>query len=81
MNPVVDPPLSGAGPSAWFGWPDIPQIEKLVTDCVRAIDQTKHKQLADEIQKVARPSGWPAPRTGGPDRASAHGPTASPASW
>jgi hypothetical protein len=31
MNPVVNPPLSGAGPDAWFGWPDIPQIEKLVT--------------------------------------------------
>ena len=38
---------------AWFGWPDIPQLEKLVTDWVRATDQTKRKQLADEVQKVA----------------------------
>jgi peptide/nickel transport system substrate-binding protein len=53
MNPVVNPPLSSAGPGAWFGWPDIPQIEKLVTGWVRATDQTKRTQLADEIQNVA----------------------------
>jgi peptide/nickel transport system substrate-binding protein len=33
--------------------PDIPQLDKLVTDWVRATDQTKRKQLADEAQKVA----------------------------
>src|SRR5262245_10816035 len=52
-NPAVHFGLSGAGPRAWFGWPDIPQIEKLVTDWVRATDETKRKQLADEVQKVA----------------------------
>jgi peptide/nickel transport system substrate-binding protein len=52
-NPAVHFGLSGAGPRAWFGWPDIPQLEKLVTDWVRATDQPKRKQLADEIQKVA----------------------------
>jgi ABC-type transport system substrate-binding protein len=52
-NPAVHFGLSGAGPRAWFGWPDIPQLEKLVTDWVRATDQTKRKQLADEVQKVA----------------------------
>ena len=38
---------------AWFGWPDIPELEKLVTDWVRATDETKRKQLADEIQRIA----------------------------
>jgi peptide/nickel transport system substrate-binding protein len=52
-NPAVHFGVSGAGPRAWFGWPDIPQIEKLVTDWVRAADETKRKQLADEVQKVA----------------------------
>jgi peptide/nickel transport system substrate-binding protein len=52
INPAVHFGVSGTGPSAWFGWPDMPQLEKLVTDWVRAIDQTKRKQLADEIQKV-----------------------------
>jgi peptide/nickel transport system substrate-binding protein len=45
--------LSGAGPRAWYGWPDIPQLEKLAADWVRETDQPKRKQLADEIQKVA----------------------------
>ena len=45
--------MSGAGPRAWFGWPDIPQLDKLVIDWVRTVDQTKRKELADEIQKVA----------------------------
>ena len=52
-NPAVHFGVSGAGPRAWFGWPDVPQLEKLVTDWVRATDQTKRLQLADEIQKVA----------------------------
>jgi len=53
MHPAVHFGISGAGPGAWFGWPDIPQLEKLITEWVRAADQGKRKQLADEIQKVA----------------------------
>jgi peptide/nickel transport system substrate-binding protein len=52
-NPAVHFALSGAGPRAWYGWPNIPQLEKLATDWVRETDQTKRKLLADEIQKVA----------------------------
>ena len=52
-NPAVHFALSGAGPNAWFGWPDIPELDKLVTEWVRATDQAKRKQLADQIQKVA----------------------------
>jgi peptide/nickel transport system substrate-binding protein len=53
MHPAVHFGVSGAGAGAWFGWPDIPQIEKAITDWVRATDQARRKQLADEIQKVA----------------------------
>jgi peptide/nickel transport system substrate-binding protein len=53
INPAVHFGLSGAGPQAWFGWPDIPQLDKLVTDWVRAKDQSNRKQLANEIQQVA----------------------------
>jgi peptide/nickel transport system substrate-binding protein len=52
-NPAVHFGISGAGPRAWFGWPDIPQLEKLIADWVRETDQTKRKHLADEVQKVA----------------------------
>ena len=53
MNPAVHFAISGAGPGAWFGWPDIPQLEKLTTRWVRASDQTKRKELAIDIQKIA----------------------------
>jgi peptide/nickel transport system substrate-binding protein len=56
-NPAVHFGLSGAGTRAWFGWPDIPLLEKLVTEWVRATDQAKRKQLADEVQKVALSEG------------------------
>ena len=53
MNPAVHFALSGAGAGAWFGWPDIPQLEKLISNWVRETDQTKRKQLAGDVQKVA----------------------------
>jgi peptide/nickel transport system substrate-binding protein len=53
MNPAVHFGVSGAGLDAWFGWPDIPQLEKLVTDWVRATDEAKQRRLADEVQRVA----------------------------
>jgi len=53
IDPSVHFGLSGAGPNAWFGWPNVPQLEKLTIDWVRTKDSAKRKQLADEIQKVA----------------------------
>ena len=53
INPAVHFGVSGAGPRARFGWPDIPQLEKLVADWVRATDEPKRARLADEIQRIA----------------------------
>ena len=53
LSPAVHFGVSGAGPAAWFGWPDVPQLDKLTTDWVRATDATKRKQIADEVQRVA----------------------------
>ena len=53
MHPAVHFGVSGAGPGAWFGWPEIPQLEKLITEFVRATEQPRRKQLAEEVQKVA----------------------------
>jgi peptide/nickel transport system substrate-binding protein len=53
INPAVHFGVSGAGPRAWFGWPDVPQLEKFVTDWVRTTDEPKRKWLADEVQRVA----------------------------
>jgi peptide/nickel transport system substrate-binding protein len=51
MNPALRP--AGRRPGAWFGWLDIPQLDTLTTDWVRAPDQARRKQLAAQIQKVA----------------------------
>jgi peptide/nickel transport system substrate-binding protein len=53
INPAVHFGASGAGADAWFGWPTVPQLEKLVSDWARATDETKRLQLGDEIQRVA----------------------------
>src|SRR5262249_53110819 len=53
INPAVHFGISGAGPNAWFGWPDVPQLEKLTLDWVRATDLRKRHQLAEQIQKIA----------------------------
>ena len=41
------------GQGAWFGWPDVPPLEKLIADWVRTTDPTRRKQFADEIQRLA----------------------------
>jgi peptide/nickel transport system substrate-binding protein len=53
INPAVHFGVSGAGPRGWFGWPEIPQLEKLVSDWVRATNEAKRQQLADEVQRIA----------------------------
>jgi ABC-type transport system substrate-binding protein len=53
VDPAVHFAVPGAGPAARFGWPQVPRLEKLTTDWVRATDQVKRKQVAEEIQKVA----------------------------
>ena len=53
ISPAVHFGLSAAGPGAWYGWHDIPQLEKRITDWLRATEQTKRKQIADDIQKIA----------------------------
>jgi peptide/nickel transport system substrate-binding protein len=53
VNPAVHFGVAGAGQRAYFGWPDIPQLERLVAEWVRASDQSQRKQLAEQVQKVA----------------------------
>jgi peptide/nickel transport system substrate-binding protein len=54
VNPAVHfGIISGAGQRTWYGWPDVPQLEKLVNDWVGATDPARRKKLAEEVQKVA----------------------------
>jgi peptide/nickel transport system substrate-binding protein len=53
INPAVHAGISGAGASAWFGWPENGRMEELKTQWVRATDRARQKQLAEEIQQLA----------------------------
>lgn len=45
------------GQDAWFGWPDVPEIEALRVKFSREIDLDKRKSIAGEIQKLAIEEG------------------------
>ena len=45
--------LGISGPRRLVRVARFPRLDKLAIDCVRATDQTRRKQLAEEIQKVA----------------------------
>ena len=53
MTPAVNTGLSGGCDKAWFGWPCIPELEKLRADWMRATDPARRKQIAEQIQVVA----------------------------
>ena len=53
VNPAVHFGLLADGRAAWPGWPDIPQLERLINGWVGASDEARRKQLASDIQKVA----------------------------
>ena len=53
ISPAVHFGLSPGGPAAWYGWHDIPQLEKLIVAWLRETDQPKRKRTADDIQRVA----------------------------
>jgi peptide/nickel transport system substrate-binding protein len=52
-NPAVHFGISGAGERAWFGWPELPRLEKLISDWVRAPDEFSRHRIAEEVQKAA----------------------------
>ncbi len=53
MTPAVNAGVRGGCDKAWFGWYCSEQMEKLRGEWLRAPDQAKRKQFADEIQKLA----------------------------
>jgi len=52
-NPAVHSGLSGAGSNAYPGWPNVPELEQLITRWVRATDQGTREHLAEQIQMLA----------------------------
>ena len=42
---------------AVFGWPDVPEIERLRVEFSRSSDEAKHKEMAGQIQKLVIDEG------------------------
>jgi peptide/nickel transport system substrate-binding protein len=53
IHPVSMQVLRANGDKAWFGWPDLPQLQKLVELWTDAPDLVTQQSIAAEIQKVA----------------------------
>jgi peptide/nickel transport system substrate-binding protein len=51
MDPLRSPIASANGKKAWFGWPDVPEIEDLRMKFARSLDKVEQKKLAEEIHK------------------------------
>ena len=52
-DPAGHYPVMGNGQSAWFGWPDNPEIEALRAQWYDAPDAAAQKKATDEIQRAA----------------------------
>lgn len=49
--------VAANGKDAWFGWPDVPEIEKRRAQFARTNDPAVLKRLADEIQELVIDEG------------------------
>ncbi|OCX66534.1 ABC transporter substrate-binding protein [Thioclava sp. SK-1] len=49
-NPLANIMLNGRGDNAWFGWPEDPEIEGLLSDYAAATDLDGQKSVAEQIQ-------------------------------
>ena len=53
VNPTVIQPLRANGSKAWFGWPDLPQLQALHDAWLEAPDLPVQQRIAAEIQREA----------------------------
>src|SRR4029453_5978379 len=52
VPPAVNAWIGGAGDKAWFGWPTIPEMEKLRAEFTRTPDAARQKQIVEQIQQL-----------------------------
>ncbi|MFP5404898.1 MAG: ABC transporter substrate-binding protein [Gammaproteobacteria bacterium] len=60
-SPLTNAALVASGDTAWFGWANSPEIEKLRNEFARETDDAKKKALAAQIQQEAFEYGTHAP--------------------
>lgn len=61
-SPVVNPLLISSGEKgSYFGWPDVPEMEKLRADYATTTDAETRTQILNEVQKLAMQQGHTIP--------------------
>jgi peptide/nickel transport system substrate-binding protein len=53
VNPAAYNAVRANGQGAWFGWPDVPAVERVVTEWFEAPDATAEKAAIDKINREA----------------------------
>ena len=62
FNPLVNNMVNGKGPEGgWFGWPEVPEVEKLRMEYATAGSLDEQKAIAEKIQMIAYEEGMYAP--------------------
>ncbi len=52
-TPVTNQNLRSNGPKAWFGWPDLPEVQSLIDAWVDAPDLPAQQRVAADLQRKA----------------------------
>ncbi|RIK09149.1 MAG: ABC transporter substrate-binding protein, partial [Acidobacteria bacterium] len=50
-DPIANFPVAAGGPSAMYGWPNVPKIEELRMQFAHAANAAEMKRIAEELQK------------------------------
>lgn len=57
QDPLRSGYASANGEGAWFGWPDVPEIEELRKRFALSADADELKEISDEVQRIATEEG------------------------
>lgn len=57
LDPLRSHVIPASGKKAWFGWPDVPEIEVLRTQFAHTSIESGRKKITDQIQKLAIDEG------------------------
>ena len=61
MDPLRNYGVSASGEKAWFGWPNVPEVESLRDAFLAASSEDKRKSIAVQLQKVMLDEGVAVP--------------------
>ncbi|HEX5363782.1 MAG TPA: hypothetical protein VFW59_05910, partial [Gallionella sp.] len=57
FDPLSSAQVPANGKKAWFGWPDVPEIEKLRTQFAHASSESERKKITEQLQKLVIDEG------------------------